>query len=345
MDNLVQWIKRHQVVAFYLLTFAITWGLGFTYIAVMQRNAEWLIPLAFVATSGPALAGIILSAICNTGPRLRNRRTFWIAFGLALVLCELVFLANNYFINGTPFNAFAAVFILIAVAPVAFILSSAWSRIPAVRSYLVSLVRVRAAWIWAVVAILLVIVLFLVSLILSSVLGRLPFAAHAFSEEGFTLIGLILVKFAYQFFFFNGTGEEAGWRGFAQPRLQARTSPLIAILVLTFFWALWHLFYFQGQGLPVFTLSFWAEQFFSLTPATVLLVWLYNRSKGSILVAGVFHAAANTAFAFINNLDFPVYNAVAWAAALAVILVEQMWKKLPPDHPAVYRSPENSLQS
>ncbi len=31
MKKLIEWIKHHQVVAFYILTYAITWGLGFSY--------------------------------------------------------------------------------------------------------------------------------------------------------------------------------------------------------------------------------------------------------------------------------------------------------------------------
>ncbi|MCK7461760.1 MAG: CPBP family glutamic-type intramembrane protease [Sphingobacterium sp.] len=54
-------------------------------------------------------------------------------------------------------------------------------------------------------------------------------------RSGLTLIGLITVKFLYQFFFFNAAGEETGWRGFALPRLQAHTSPLIAALIIGFF--------------------------------------------------------------------------------------------------------------
>jgi len=33
----------------------------------------------------------------------------------------------------------------------------------------------------------------------------------------------------------------------------------------------------------------------------VIIGWFYNRSKGSILVAGITHAAANTAFDFFPN--------------------------------------------
>lgn len=35
--------------------------------------------------------------------------------------------------------------------------------------------------------------------------------------------------------------EELGWRGFRQPRLQARIGSGYAVLVIGFAWSLWHL--------------------------------------------------------------------------------------------------------
>ena len=38
MKKLADWIKSHQVTAFFVITFAITWGLGFSYSAVLQQG-------------------------------------------------------------------------------------------------------------------------------------------------------------------------------------------------------------------------------------------------------------------------------------------------------------------
>jgi membrane protease YdiL (CAAX protease family) len=141
------------------------------------------------------------------------------------------------------------------------------------------------------------------------------------------------------FFFFNATGEEAGWRGFALPRMQSLISPLVACLVLNLFWGLWHLFPWMAEGRPVFTPEYWGRTYLELLPGTVVLGWLYNRSRGSILVAGIAHAAANTTYAFFPNLDWTVYNWTVAVAALVMIVVDRMWKKLPSDHPAVYQDP------
>lgn len=55
------WIRHHQVAAFFLITFAITWGLGFSFDAVMNEASLLLAPLVFVALCGPALAGIAVT--------------------------------------------------------------------------------------------------------------------------------------------------------------------------------------------------------------------------------------------------------------------------------------------
>jgi hypothetical protein len=45
---------------------------------------------------------------------------------------------------------------------------------------------------------------------------------------------------------------------------------------------------------PVNTWSFWANNGSMIILASIITGWLFNRSKGSILVAGIVHAADNT---------------------------------------------------
>lgn len=338
MNKLTNWIRRHQIIAFFVITFAITWGLGFSYLA-LYKGEFLLAPLAFVATCGPALAGVIISAICNTQPREGSKHTYWIAFLVAWVVSALVCIAHNTFINRAPLTPIIVVFAIITVTPVAFVISMAYSRILTVKNYMASLLRLHGVWGWALLALLWTPALILISIFINDPRWGLPVAIRQLPATGLALVSLVVVKFLYQLFFFNATGEEAGWRGFALPRFQARTSPLVACLALNVFWPLWHFFLWMAEGKPVSSLEYWGETYLELLPATVIIVWFYNRSKGSILVAGIAHAAANTAFAFFSNLDWATYNWTAAVTALALILVDRMWKKLPPDHPAVYQTP------
>jgi membrane protease YdiL (CAAX protease family) len=342
MYKLADWIKRHQIVSFFVITYAITWGLGFSYGAVLQHGRFMLAPLFFIATCGPALSGIIITAVTSTEPRQGARRAFWFAFLSAWVISAIVFLIHSAFFNHMPISPKMIGFALVSVLPVAFIVSMAFSRIPGVNRYLSSLIRLRGVWGWSTLALVLTPVLILASVPISSILGRQPITAYQFPAAGLALVGLVVVKIFYQLFFFNATGEEVGWRGFALPRLQALTCPLIAALILAFFWASWHYFLWRAQGHLLSDWQFWIEQYLIHILFALYLVWIYNRARGSILVAGIAHAAANTALAFFPRVDFPILGAIWTIVVLILILSDRMWAKLPHDHPAVYKTPAST---
>ena len=338
MNNLTDWIRRHQIAAFFIITFAITWGLGFSYSAFY--NGQFLMaPLAFVATCGPALAGIIITAVSNTQPKQGTRKASWIAFFIAWVVTALVCIVGLTILNHVELSPVSIGFSFVMVVPVAFVISMAFSRIPAVRNYLSSLIRLRGVRGWALLALVLFPATILLSILMSSLLDRQPIVFFQVQETGLALIGLVTVKFFYQFFFFNASGEEIGWRGFALPMLQRHTSPLIASLILACFWIPWHFFLWQSQGQTVTTWRFWLSNGSLIIFSSIILSWFYNRSKGSILVAGIIHAAENTTVGLLLIQDWYIYLVMKALLALTLILVDRMWKKLPPDHPAVYSEP------
>ncbi len=330
MNKITNWIKHHQLAAFFLITFTISWGLGFSYYTINKPGQEFLFPLAAVATCGPALSGIIVTRICNTEPMLESRNSFWIAFPTALIVSTVVFLANNLIINKAPLFPIMVIFLTIMAIPVAYVLSARFSRVPSVRQYLASVYQLRQVWVWLLLAPIMMLGIDLLSIAVSNLLGRQAVTFPSLFNFGPTSLKLMGITFLYQLFFFNLTGEEIGWRGFALPRLLARTNPIIASLVLTFFWAIWHALYWDASGEPVLTIQYWLDTFVRLFPATVLINWFYIRSKGSILVAGVLHAISNTFFQYIP-FDWPVHTATMYACALLIILVNQWWKKLPED--------------
>ena len=155
MKKIATWIRGHQIVAFYGIAFVISWGLGFTWSAIMNREQYLLAPLAFLAACGPGLAGIIVSAISNTQPRQGTRRAFWLAFPVAGVVSALVYFANFKFIDQMPISPPVIGLIAVSVLPVAFVIGSTYSRIPAVRTYLSSLIRLRGVWGWALLGLVL----------------------------------------------------------------------------------------------------------------------------------------------------------------------------------------------
>ncbi|MFN8336359.1 MAG: type II CAAX endopeptidase family protein [Cyclobacteriaceae bacterium] len=102
--------------------------------------------------------------------------------------------------------------------------------------------------------------------------------------------------FIYNVLFF-GFGEEVGWRGFALPLLQSKLSALTASIALTAFWALWHLpLFFYRPGYTTMSAAGILGWIFSLLTGSILLTWMYNSSRASILICAVFHATIDIAF-------------------------------------------------
>ena len=89
--------------------------------------------------------------------------------------------------------------------------------------------------------------------------------------------------------------EELGWRGFALPRLQARIGALAAGLVIGVAWGLWHLpFFLFGEGASVVGGMPFVWYVLLIVAWSVLMTWVYNNTRGSVLLAILFHAAINT---------------------------------------------------
>lgn len=92
-------------------------------------------------------------------------------------------------------------------------------------------------------------------------------------------------------------GEEAGWRGFALPRMQRLQGPLVASFWLGLLWAFWHLPYFwiPQWGTPKETAFdiFWFV--LAVVFVTIIYTWAFNNTKESLLIAVLIHAS-NDAF-------------------------------------------------
>ena len=159
---------------------------------------------------------------------------------------------------------------------------------------------------WMAVALLAPFALLVIAVAGASVLGE---ASVSLADLGrsrefpqFSALGFL----AYNVVSF-GFGEEVGWRGFALPRLQTRHSAFVATLLLTLGWALWHTpLFFYRPGYASMDAAGIAAWFFSLLTGAVLLTWLYNESRGSILVVALFHAAVDVAFTSGNSSPFVV---------------------------------------
>ena len=119
-------------------------------------------------------------------------------------------------------------------------------------------------------------------------------------------------------------GEELGWRGYALPRLQTRFGGVGASLILGILWAGWHLPNQFIPGLDCYGYGFGAFACY-VVAMTVLFTWLARETRGSVLLAWLFHGAINTLL-FLNAAVDIVQRwwlsaAVYGTAALIVVLL------------------------
>ena len=131
------------------------------------------------------------------------------------------------------------------------------------------------------------------------------------------------------FIFFTlaaGIGEEFGWRGFLLPRLQVRHNALVSGLIVGVAWATWHIpmFFIKGtsqyeQGLAGGLLPAILGYAVFVIVQSVQFTWLFNNTKGSVLLAAVFHGAANTWAGYIDVYRGH-FNGILVLAALFVLI-------------------------
>jgi membrane protease YdiL (CAAX protease family) len=139
--------------------------------------------------------------------------------------------------------------------------------------------------------------------------------------------------------------EEPGWSGFAQPRLQRLHGPLVGSLILGSLWALWHLpgFLIPSQDLtdipPRGTILDFVVFSLALIGLRVVIMWVFNNTKGSVLMAILVHASWNTFYSAALIQLFPAptvfgsyLNLTIASCALAVVIVALTRGRLGYDH-------------
>jgi membrane protease YdiL (CAAX protease family) len=111
--------------------------------------------------------------------------------------------------------------------------------------------------------------------------------------------------------------EELGWRGYALPAFQARYAPLVANLILGVIVAGWHLPWVWMGQLPLFALL-------GAVAYTVVAGWIYNNTRGSVLLVLIAHAADGLIRAGFTGADltrFFIFYVAAWWVVVLVVLI------------------------
>jgi membrane protease YdiL (CAAX protease family) len=177
----------------------------------------------------------------------------------------------------------------------------------------------RVSWRWYLVAFLLYPAIFVAGIALHAAWTGTPADFSTTLAWQFFAGAARLPLFVLPFFLFDAlsNGEEMGWRGYVLPRLQARHSALAASLTVGVIWGFWHLPKFLG---PANSGDFGLFVVKTMGDA-VLYTWLYNNTRGSLLLVTILHAAGNTAGFFL-----PLgHTAATDSVSAQIITVALIW--------------------
>ena len=264
MTTLISLIRRHPLVAFFGLTFVISWAI-------------W-IPMISASMGIGSAAGGALNAVAIAGPSIS---ALTVAIGLG---------------GGR------------------------------LRDLLAGFSVARLSALWTVIALGLPLLMIAAAIGLGVAFFGTP--SPAFSMG---LVGIVAVEFVRILVLGGPLGEELGWRGFALPRLQRNRSAFDASVLVGVVWGLWHipLYFVPGTG-QFETLSAGTDPAFAIggfvgwtIGLSVLFTWLFNETRGSLIVVILFHAAVNLAVFLPSALGstgiVSLLNvAVTWLVAIAV---------------------------
>lgn len=210
-------------------------------------------------------------------------------FGLAYAISRVALLPLA--ILGEAGASFALIFVVVSAfgpAVAAWIVTRTVDGQRGVRRWVSGLFRWRIHLGWYLVAFLLPFLLVIAAYALYLVVGGSPVEDW---QPPSPLVFLAALLFTL---LLAGGQEEPRWRGFALPRLQARYNALVSSLILGVIWTFWHVPNLFLPGTAQSELPWlW---YVLLGPAvTIILTWMFNHTRGSVLPAMLLHAAVNTA--------------------------------------------------
>jgi membrane protease YdiL (CAAX protease family) len=230
--------------------------------------------------------------VANRGPLKRHPLIsyFVIAYGLAWAIEVPLALSANGVLPKlpTPIAGLVIAAATFAPAAAAFIMTGVLDGKPGVVRLLRRLVLWRVGIQWYVIVLVGIPVIVLLAALV------VPGVAASFQP----LVGPMLAAYPLAFLMTvllgGPLGEEPGWRGFALPQLQTRFGPLLGSVILGVMWALWHFpLFWSGVWTPL-NLPNMVMFTVMITGLTIIMTWVFNHAKTSVLLTILMHASFNT---------------------------------------------------
>jgi membrane protease YdiL (CAAX protease family) len=160
-----------------------------------------------------------------------------------------------------------------------------------VKTYFSRMVRWRVGFKWYLIALFVPLVLRLAAAGLNLLSG-----AKLSADIQFPPFGDLIFEFIIFNFFFIAIGEEPGFRGFALPRLLVGRSAVAASLILGVLHAIWHIpLFVTGDSQPI-------PAILIIVSGALLFTWIFNNTKGSVLIAMLLHLSVDFWVPIFNPL-------------------------------------------
>jgi membrane protease YdiL (CAAX protease family) len=322
------WIRRHSVIAYFVLAYAISWVVWTLAYALGGGQLDVLRPFVFIGAFGPPFAAMAAAALTDptrVQTRLSHQLGLFVAsaaaFAVVLLLAQTDPRMASSYLSTPLVNA-------VSVLLAALIVTGHLSGVRGVRELLRPLGEWRVGARWYLAALFLFPALVLLGNAFWLLLGN-RLAAPPYQPDGLGgYLYSVVVIFCFITIYGGALKEEPGWRGFAQRQLQARHSPLVVSIVIGVIWSVWHaplhMFgYFEG-GLATLGLRLVIN-----TLSAIVYTWMYNRTRGSLIPVILLHGSNNTMSVFLP-ISAGVYL-VAIVFTVGLVFVERMWQPLRAD--------------
>lgn len=139
--------------------------------------------------------------------------------------------------------------------------------------------------------------------------------------DGFAASSIVAVVVTYVVYLLGGPiQEEPGWRGTALPLLQGNLGPVGAAVVVGVLHTFWHtpLFFTEEWDTARGDAGQLVAYLVAVVSLSVVLTWIWNRSRGSVLPAILAHNGLNWAL-LLSSMLLGEEIADTWPAALAML--------------------------
>jgi membrane protease YdiL (CAAX protease family) len=327
--------KAHPVLAYLLIAFGWTWLFWLGAIPFRGQNDLLLMTMVLAGAYGPAI-GCILTLGLQEGivPDFSSKKMTVIFIASVLIFSVMVI---RYVVGNVPgyvslpddLTITPPVILTALLASVAggWVISSAFSQRIDVRKKMFSLLPTRLPLRWTLLALFFFPTMMLASCGIAALVGIELEYPSSWGLPTLDVIPLFLLSFVLTALAQGGM-EEPGWRGFLQPTIQKRFSPLLAALIVSLIWSLWHLPLYLNGFYPGDLVSGMIGSAVYRIFLAIFLAWFYNRSGGNLFLVVFLHTCFNVLVDFMPLSDSIML--LLWVLVVLTITIhDKMWRKIP----------------